>query len=81
MVSAAGVTTRRRDGDGAIPGREGGDVIRREGPEGQEKREKGAAGINAIRGVGGNVWGGEGGGERWCEGGRVGAECVDFARG
>lgn len=80
MVSAAGVTTRRRDGDGAIPGREGGDVMRRERPEGQEKRE-GVAGINAIRGVGGNVGGGEGGGERWCEGKRVGAEYVDFARG
>lgn len=73
--SAAGAgagTTRRRGGDGAIPGRGGGDVIRRERPGVQQKREEGVAGINAI----GNVGGEEGGG------GEEGtAACVNLVQG
>lgn len=74
---AGAVTTRRRVGDGAIPGGEGGDVIRRERPEVQGKREKGAAGMNAMRCVGGERGGrGRGGGEvqpmsTWCGDGVV----------
>lgn len=72
--SAAGAgagTTRRRGGDGAIPGRGGGDVIRRERPGVQQKRE-GVAGINAI----GNVGGEEGG-----EGEEGTAACVNLVQG